>query len=178
MKSIEKPNSVDPELYFSPFLSIAKGVDLIESLIISKNEVIDLVDALDNSMSDHRYEEGKWTIKQVLKHICDSERVHSYRALRFSKNDKTDLPGYDENEYAKLDNTDNLSLEQIKDEFIAVRNSTIQLFMSLNPESFDYLGKGNKQELTPRIIGWKISGHSSHHCKIIKEKYLQLKHDA
>lgn len=172
---IEKPKNIDPELYFSPFLLIAKGNDLIESLTISKNEIIDLINGIDNSMSNYKYEENKWTIKQVLKHICDSERVHSYRALRFSKNDKTDLPGFDENEYAKIDNSENLNLEQIKNEFIAVRNSTIELFKSLSLDSLDYIGTGNKQELTPRIVGWKISGHSTHHCKIIKERYLQSK---
>jgi len=172
---IEKPKNINPELYFSPFLLIAKGDDLIESLIISKNEIIDLIDEIDDSLSDYRYEKNKWTIKQVLKHICDSERVHSYRALRFSKNDKTDLPGYNENEYAKVDNSRNLNLDQIKNEFIAVRNSTIELFKSLNLNSLDNIGTGNKQELTARIVGWKISGHSTHHCNIIKERYLQLK---
>ena len=170
---IEKPKDIDPKLYFSPFLLIAKGNDLIESLMISKNEVIDLINRIDNSLSDYKYGKDKWTIKQVFKHICDSERVHSYRALRFSKNDKTDLPGYDENEYAKVDNTENLNLRQIKDEFIAVRNSTIELFKSLDLNSLDNIGTGNKQELTPRIVGWKISGHSTHHCKIIKERYLK-----
>lgn len=169
---IEKPKNINPELYFSPFLLIAKGNDLIESLIISKNEIIALINGIDDSISNYKYEENKWTIKQVLKHICDSERVHSYRALRFSKNDKTDLPGYNENDYAKIDNSENLNLEQIKNEFIAVRNSTIELFKSLNLNSLDYIGTGNKQELTPRIVGWKISGHSTHHCQMIKERYL------
>lgn len=172
---IEKPKNINPELYFSPFLLIAKGNDLIESLIISKNEIISLINGIDDSISNYKYEENKWTIKQILKHICDSERVHSYRALRFSKNDKTDLPGYNENDYAEVDNSENLNLEQIKNEFIAVRNSTIELFKSLNFDSLDYIGTGNKQELTPRIVGWKISGHSTHHCQIIKERYLQLK---
>lgn len=168
---IEKPNN-NPELYFSPYLLIAKGHDLIESLTISKNEIVDLINEIDDSMADYKYAKDKWTIKQVLKHICDSERVDSYRALRFSKNDKTDLPGYDENEYAKVDNSHNLSLDQIKHEFIAVRNSTIELFKSLNPDSLDYIGTGNNQKFTPRIVGWKISGHSTHHYKIIKERYL------
>lgn len=170
---IEKPKNINPELYFSPFLQVAKGNDLIESLIISKNEIVDLINGIDNSFSDYKYEKDKWTIKQVLKHICDSERVHSYRALRFSKNDRTDLPGYDENEYAKVDNSENLNLEQIKNEFIAVRNSTIELFKSLNLNTIDYIGTGNKQELSPRIIGWKISGHSTHHMNIIKERYIK-----
>jgi uncharacterized damage-inducible protein DinB len=171
---IEKPKNINPELYFSPFLLIAKGNDLIESLIISKNEVIDLINGIDTSMADYKYEKGKWSVKQVLKHICDSERIHSYRALRFSKNDITELPGYDENDYADMDNSENLNIDQIKNEFIAVRSSTIELFKSLNVHSFDYVGTGNKQELTPRIIGWKISGHSTHHCKIIKERYLNI----
>lgn len=172
---IKKPKDINPELYFSPFLLIAKGDELIESLIISKNELIDLIEEIDESMSNFRYEENKWTVKQVLKHICDSERVHSYRALRFSKNDKTDLPGYNENEYAEVDNSNNLNIEQIKNEFIAVRNATIELFKNLNLNSLDYIGTGNKQELTPRIIGWKISGHSTHHCYIIREKYFKTK---
>ena len=172
---IRKPENINPELYFAPFLLVAKGDDLIASLIISKNEVLELIKRVDDSMSNYRYEENKWTVKQILKHICDSERVHSYRALRFSKNDKIDLPSYNENEYAEVDNSNNLNIEQIKNEFIAVRNSTIELFKNLNINSLDHIGTGNKQELTPRIIGWKISGHSTHHCSIIREKYFKTK---
>lgn len=172
---IEKPKNINPKLYFAPFLLIAKGKDLIESLTISKNEVLELINKIDETTANYKYEENKWTVKQVLKHICDSERVHSYRALRFSKNDKTDLPGYDENKYAEVDNSKNLSVNQIKNEFIAIRNSTIELFRSLNSNTLDYIGTGNKQQLTARIVGWKISGHSTHHCNVIRERYLKTK---
>lgn len=169
---IKKPINVNPDLYFSSFIEMAKGDDLIESLKTSKQDIIDLIDGIDDEKSNYKYQENKWTIKQVLKHICDSERVHTYRALRFSRKDKTDLPGFNENEYTSLDNSENLTLNQIKDEFISVRNATITFFTNMSFNAFDNIGTGNKIALTPRIIGWKISGHSSHHCNVIKERYL------
>lgn len=169
---IKKPINVNPDLYFSSFIEMAKGDDLIESLKTSKQDIIDLIDGIDDEKSNYKYQENKWTIKQVLKHICDSERVHTYRALRFSRKDKTDLPGFNENEYTSLDNSENLTLNQIRDEFISVRNATITFFTNMSFNAFDNIGTGNKIALTPRIIGWKISGHSSHHCNVIKERYL------
>jgi uncharacterized damage-inducible protein DinB len=169
---IKKPINVNPDLYFASFIEMAKGDDLIESLKTSKQDIIDLIDGIDDEKSNHKYQEDKWTIKQVLKHICDSERVHTYRALRFSRKDKTDLPGFNENEYTSLDNSENLTLNQIRDEFISVRNATITFFTNMSFNAFDNIGTGNKIALTPRIIGWKISGHSSHHCNVIKERYL------
>ncbi len=170
---INKPVGLNPKLYYIPFISSAKGEDLIKSLEISMAQIIDLIDGIDDAVGNYAYQDSKWSIKQVLKHISDSERVHAYRALRFGRNDKTDLPGFEENDYAQTDNSKNLSLIEIKDEFIAVRNATIQLFKTLNKASLDYVGTGNGLELTPRIIGWIISGHATHHHNVIKERYLK-----
>lgn len=169
---IQKPKSNTPDLNYATFIELAPGNDLIESLFLTKERTLELIDQIDSKLSDYQYEKDKWTIKQVLKHISDTERIHAYRALRFSRGDQTDLPGFNENEYAQVDNSIHLSLEQIKNEFIAVRNATIELYKNLNLNSIDTIGTGNKMEFTPRKIGWIISGHNTHHCTIIKERYL------
>ena len=171
---IEKPKNLEPTFYYTPYIQAAEGKGLIESLWMSKSELAFLIDGLDDQMSNFKYAEGKWTIKQVLQHVCDCERIFSYRALRFSRRDKTVLPGFEENDYAQNDNSETLDLRDIKDEFIAVRQASITLFKYMDPESLDFLGNANGLELTPRALGWIISGHTIHHCKIIKERYLSL----
>ncbi len=169
---IQKPNFSDPNHFYIPLVTNAIGDDLIKSLEQSSIDTIKLINKIPQSLEDFKYDDNKWTIKQVIKHISDSERVHSYRALTIARNDKTSLPSFDEDLFADYDNSNQSNLSMIKDEFLAVRKSTIELFKNLSQESLDFEGIGNNMIFTPRIIGWLISGHNSHHCNVIKTKYL------
>ena len=120
----------------------------------------------------YSYAEGKWTIKELVQHIIDAERVLSYRALRFSRNDTTNLSGFDEDWYVANSNGNERNFKDMLQEFIHVRNSTILLFKSFKPEMLLINGTASNSDMSVRALGFIIAGHQTHHLKIIKEKYL------
>jgi hypothetical protein len=172
---ISKPIFKDQTHTYSRIIESAIENDLLDSLEKTKELTLKLIDEIPKEMGEYKYEVGKWTIKQLFKHISDSERIHSYRALRFARKDVTPLPSFNEDFYALSDNTEQLSLLEIKNEFLAIRNSTIQLYKTLDNRTLDYKGTANNIVFTPRIIGWVISGHNTHHCNVIESKYLNIK---
>ena len=122
----------------------------------------------------HRYAPGKWSIKEILVHIIDDERIFAYRALRFARNEKQNLIGFDQDAYAFYSKADERELDNIFDEYEAVRNATIALFNGLPEESFDRMGHGTgtANDATVRALAYHIAGHELHHINFIKENYL------
>ena len=133
------------------------------------------ISSLPEPMLYHRYQPGKWSIKEILVHIIDDERIFSYRALRFARNEKNNLIGFDQDAYAVYSKADERSLESIFDEYEAVRLSTIALFKYLPEDSLDRLGHGTGtfNNATPRALVYHIAGHEQHHIHFIKEHYLK-----
>ncbi|HEX6890293.1 MAG TPA: DinB family protein [Chryseolinea sp.] len=121
----------------------------------------------------YRYAEGKWTIKEILVHIIDDERIYGYRALRFARNDKTQLPGFDQDRFAFHSNANERTLEGIMEEYDAVRMSTITLFDSFTDDVLLRRGTANNNEVTVRALGYHIAGHELHHHNIIKTRYIK-----
>ena len=122
----------------------------------------------------HRYAPGKWSIKEILVHIIDDERIFAYRALRFARNEKQNLIGFDQDAYAFYSKADERELDNIFDEYEAVRNATIALFNGLPEESFERMGHGTgtANDATVRALAYHIAGHELHHISFIKENYL------
>lgn len=122
----------------------------------------------------YRYQPGKWSIKEILVHIVDDERIFSYRALRFARNEKNNLIGFDQDEYAKYSEADQRSLDSIFEEYEAVRNATIALYKGLPEDSLDRMGHGTGtfNDATVRALVYHIAGHEQHHINFIKEHYL------
>ena len=122
----------------------------------------------------HRYQPGKWSIKEILVHIVDDERIFAYRALRFARNEKNNLIGFDQDSYAIYSEADKRDLDNIFDEYEAVRRSTIALFNGLPEDSFDRMGHGTGtfNNATVRALVYHIAGHEQHHFNLIKERYL------
>jgi hypothetical protein len=147
---------------------------------------INVVDALkkyDVSMFDKAtlariginvYEPGKWTVKDIIQHVIDAERVFSYRALRFARNDKTALPGFEENEYAVNTNVAKRSLDDLLSEFETVRRSTIFLYKNFTDEMLQRAGVASGRDISVLAIGFIIAGHALHHSKVIKERYYNI----
>jgi hypothetical protein len=123
----------------------------------------------------YRYAKDKWTIKEILVHIIDDERIYGYRALRFARNDKTDLPGFDQDDYTLSSRANERSIENILAEYEAVRHATIALFNGLPENSFMRMGVANRNKATVRALAYHIAGHELHHVNIIKEKYLHVR---
>lgn len=121
---------------------------------------------------DYRYAEGKWTIKEVLQHIIDGERIFAYRALRFARKDATPLPGFDENNFAAAAKADTRTWDKLVEEFKVVRRSSELLFNSFDEEQLDSSGISSNSPNYVLAIGFIIIGHARHHQKIIKERYL------
>jgi uncharacterized damage-inducible protein DinB len=113
---------------------------------------------------------GKWSVKQVLGHICDAERVMSYRALRFSRGDETELQGFEQDDYVREANSNARSLGDLLDEFESVRKATVSLFRSLPPGSEMRRGKANKNPVTVRALAYIAAGHANHHYELLKKQ--------
>jgi hypothetical protein len=119
----------------------------------------------------YRYQPEKWTIKEVVGHVLDTERIMGYRALRFARNDQTPLAGFEENDYAPEANANNRDFASLRSEFINLRRSTLDLFRSFTEEMMERTGTSNGNRLSVRALGYIIAGHMLHHCNILTERY-------
>ena len=157
------------------YIQALENIELFEELEISLHDFIKFVQNIPLDKFDYSYAEGKWTIKEIIQHIIDTERIFAYRALRISRNDKTPLPGFEENDYAPQANAAGRSLQKIASEMAHLRASTIDLFESFTSEMLTRKGTANKNELSVVAIRFIIPGHETHHRKILLERYLDVK---
>lgn len=169
---IHKPSVNTDTGYMSAYISLVAGNDLLQALKTGLNQTIELYGSVPANLEGYRYAEGKWSIREVLSHVVDVERIFAYRALTFARKDATSLPGFDENAYVPFSNAENRSLANIIEEYRVVRQSTILLFQSLAEESLDFTGMANNRTMSARILGWMIAGHDIHHGNILQERYL------
>ncbi len=158
--------------HYKRYILALGEVDLFEILTASSEELLKTIKDLSEEKMVFRYDEGKWSIKELLQHIIDTERIMSYRALRFSRNDATELQGFDENWYVENSNGNKRNSTDLLEEFICTRRASISLFKSFTEEMFLMTGTANGSDITVRALGFIIAGHQMHHLKIIKERYL------
>lgn len=173
-----KPTELDPSEY-APYYqtyinALDPAIDLIDELEISLYNTIKFIQDIPMDKFDYRYAEGKWTIKEIIQHIIDTERIFAYRALRFSRNDKTELPGFDENSFADVVNpvANKRHLKDLLTELTIVRQATITLFKSYTPEDLLKSGIASENSMSVRALGFMVIGHQNHHVRIYKERYL------
>jgi uncharacterized damage-inducible protein DinB len=172
-----KPTDLNPNehaAYFSTYINqVSEEYTLIEELEISVHRLIKFVQNIPMDKFDYRYAEGKWTIKDILQHIIDTERIFAYRALRIARNDKTALPGFDENSYADEANGSSRSIQSLLTELAIVRQATIALFKSFSADDLIRSGTASDKPISVRAIGFIIIGHQNHHQKVFEERYLE-----
>lgn len=165
-----------PENEYSAFngtyIKALDNVDLLEELEISLHDFIKFVQNIPLDKFDYRYAEGKWTIKEIIQHIIDAERIFAYRALRISRNDQTPLPGFDENDYVDNTSGNNRSIQELLTEFSAVRHSNLLLFKSFSDEQLTRMGIASNHPVSARALGFLIIGHQKHHQRVFQERYL------
>lgn len=161
-------------VFYKTYINTLTGndYDVIENLDASYAEAKKLFKSIPAEKHLYRYAPGKWTIKELLQHLIDTERVFAYRALRFSRNDSTDLPGFDENEFAGNCNANDRPFGELLSEFELIRASSIALFRSFTDEMLFRKGITNGNSMSVRAAGYIISGHLLHHLQVIKERYL------
>lgn len=158
--------------YCETYFKAAGDVVLVEELEICLHDFIRFVQNLPMDKFDYRYAEGKWTIKEIIQHIMDTERILAYRALRISRNDSTPLPGFDENSYADNTSANTRNLQDLLTELSAVRHSNLLLFKSFSKEQLLRIGTASDQPISVRAIGFMLIGHQKHHQKVFAELYL------
>ena len=168
----EKPAADEHAPFYATYVNAAPAGDVVDALTKQGRDVAQLVRGVPEARGGYRYAEGKWSIKDLVLHLCDAERVFSYRLMRFARNDQTDLPGFDENTYAANGNADGQTLAQLVDHFEAVRRATVSLIAPLDDEAMGRRGTANGRAITPRALAWVMLGHVAHHEKVLRERYL------
>jgi uncharacterized damage-inducible protein DinB len=158
--------------YYHKYVALVPTGDVIETLTRQSADTLALLGGLDEAQGNHAYEPGKWSIKGVVGHVIDTERIFAYRALRFARNDQTPLPGYDQDDYGRVANFDARTLASLAKEYASVRAATIALFRSLDDEALQRRGQANDAEVSVRALAHIIAGHELHHVGIIRERYL------
>ncbi len=159
--------------HFETYLKqVSNEYSLIEELEISLHRLIKFVQNLPMDMFDYRYAPDKWTIKDILQHIIDAERVFCYRALCFARKDATNFPGFDENEYALQTDANSRSIIDLLTELSALRQATILLFKTFSEEKLLQSGMANNNIMSVRALGFVVIGHQNHHQRVFEERYL------
>lgn len=158
--------------FYKNYVKQIDETDLIQALRVSGHRMLETVHGIPESKADYRYADGKWSVRELLCHIIDAERIFAYRTLRFARNDKTPLSGFEENDYAPQANAQGRSLKKIADDMAHLRVSTIDLFEGFTPEMLTRKGTANKNELSVIGLAFIIAGHETHHRHILTERYL------
>lgn len=158
--------------YYNSYINKANSLELVEGLKQSGSDVLSFLKLIPDNKHEYAYSDGKWTIKELLLHIIDAERVFVYRALRFARMDDTELPGFDENYYTKQSQANTYSWTTLLKSYELLRASTVNLFESFSPQMLLQIGKASGSDMSVRAIGFVIIGHEKHHVDVIKERYL------
>lgn len=166
-----KPNATEYPAYYRPYIDALEAHDLADIYRSQMRGITSLSSTLTEELALNRYAQDKWSIKEVLGHLIDCERVFAYRAMCIARGEVQPLPGFDENAYVSNASFDERPLERLIDEFIAVRLATILLYDSQT--SFELLlsGVANNNLITVRALMWIIAGHTEHHFRILQERY-------
>lgn len=169
--TIERPQADEHSEYYTKYIQRVPDGNLVTLLREQIVETAVLVRG-GSARADYAYAPGKWTVKQTILHLSDVERVMTYRALRFARNDTTPVPGFDENAWADAARVGNRTLDDLVDEFEVVRSATVQLASHLDPDELARRGTANHHGISVRALFYIIAGHERHHVALLKERYL------
>lgn len=170
--SVNQLSTNEYSSFNATYINICADVSLVEGLENGLNQLVSFMQHIPIEKLEYRYAEDKWTIKDIVLHLIDAERIFAYRALRIGRGDETPLAGFEENNYVPNAMANSRTLESLITEFQFVRNSTLSLFKNFSDEQLLFLGTSSNNLISVRAIGFIISGHQNHHLRIIKERYL------
>jgi len=170
--TIPRPDATEYAPFYGTYVGKVPDGDLLELLERQRRETQNLLAGLSDTQALHRYAPGKWSIKEVVGHLMDSERVFCYRALRFARADEKPLQGFDEKAWVPAGSFDARPLADLAAELDAVRRATIALFGGFDAAALARKGTANNNEVTVRALAWIVAGHERHHVAILRERYL------
>lgn len=158
--------------FYLKYIHRVEGQELATSLVDSGDELYQQFKMISEEQAHYRYQRDKWSVKDILQHLIDAERVFCYRALRFSRGDATPLEGFEQNDYVVEALADERTLKSLIEEFQTLRMSTVQFFSSLKSDVLSRKGIASGGEMSVEMVGFIIAGHTSHHLSVIQERYL------
>lgn len=167
-----RPNANEYAPYYERYVSLVGGEDIEQILAVQSPESVNLFSRFSEQQGEFRYAPEKWSVKEVIGHLTDSERVFAYRALRIARADQTPIEGFEQDDYVKNGPFSQLSVAALIEEFAHGRSATMSLFRNLTGEEWSRRGVANKLEVTVRGLAFIIAGHELHHRKILEERYL------
>ncbi len=169
---IARPEADEYIPYYHKYITLVPDGNVVDALRSQIADTVSLLRTIPEDRAAHRYASGKWSIKEVVGHMADVERVMSYRALRIARGDTTPLAGFDENAYVPAANFDARSLASLTHELEQVRASTVAFLETLDAAAAGRRGTANNAEISARALAWIIAGHERHHVGLLRERYL------
>lgn len=168
---ISRPGPQEYAPYYERYISLVSGEDGLRALQSQIEETAPWLARLPSEIGSYRYEAGKWTVREVLGHMIDAERVFAYRALRFSRKDATPLPGFEQDDFIREGPYETCTVKDLAEEFSLVRKSTLCLFRNMNQDILNRTGSANGDAMSTRAAAWVIAGHELHHMSILRDRY-------
>jgi hypothetical protein len=166
-----RPEASEYAPFYHGYVAAVPEGDVVEHLRSGGRELLDLVGRIPEDRGGHRYGPDKWTIREVLGHIIDAERIFVYRALRMARGDRTPLAAFDENEYVKTAGSDSRTVADLASEFGALREATVQMFATLPDDAWGRSGVASGKDVSVRALAYITAGHAGHHLRILRERY-------
>lgn len=170
---ISKPEEKEYHQFFAGYVSQVGDNDVVQMLAKQKGEFVQFIQAIPDDRYNYAYGEGKWTIKQLLRHIIDAERMFGYRAMSIARGEKAKLPGFDDHLYVKMADDSKNSIQDMVDEFEYLREGHIRMISNFTSQASLRIGNANGTDVSVRAIIYIIVGHVAHHQQIITERYLK-----
>jgi uncharacterized damage-inducible protein DinB len=167
-----RPESGEYAPYYDRYIAKVPDGDIVRHLESQIRDTASLMRGVPEARGGHRYAEGKWSIREVLGHLSDAERVFGYRAMRFARSDQTSLPGFDENAFVANSRFDARTLASLIDEYESVRGATVALLGGLDEDEWVRRGTANNNEMSVRALAWTVAGHELHHRALLQDRYL------
>jgi hypothetical protein len=170
--AIAIPESKEYAPYYGIYISLVEGNDILSALKKQMPETQEILTGISEETGLFRYAEDKWSIKELVGHLIDTERIMAYRALRFARNDKIELEGFEQNDYIVNSNFDDCSLSDLAREFELVREANILMLQNFSEEAWSRSGIASGNNVSVRALAYIIAGHELHHINILKQRYL------
>ena len=166
-----RPVSTEYAPWYAGYIERVPDGDIVTLLQQGGEEMASALASIPDDRGDHRYAEGKWSVRTVIGHMIDAERIFAYRAMRIARGDSTPLPGFEENEYARTAGSDARSIGGLASEMRVVREGTVRLFESFPDEAWTRRGTVNNAQVSTRALAWITAGHALHHLAVLEERY-------
>lgn len=169
---MSRPDLSEYPSYYGQYINLVKGDNILRTLQEQVLSMQNILSEVPEEKENFTYAEGKWTMKEVIGHVIDTERIFAYRALRFARQDKTELPGFDQDKYVPVGNFNIRTLYDLAHEFGNLRESNIIMFRHFDEKGWSSSGTANGQEISVRSLAYVIAGHALHHMNVVKTKYI------